>query len=438
MGSETESRSAAIFVLGCKVNQAEAAGIKQLVGDAGYRQSGVAESPDLIVVNTCCVTSKAEGKSRRLVNRLRRLHPGSIILVTGCLAEIRPSSFDESDGRLLVYGRSDMAKLKHALTRRVMPPPCSETEGGVGEFVDFGVPAIPNKAREFIKIQDGCASCCSYCIVPRARGPERSLDAFTVVAHVEKMAKAGVAEIVLSGVNLGAYGKDLRPPVNLEWLIKNIMRRVERVRFRLSSLEPEHITSGIVQLLTDHDRLCKHLHVPLQSGDDKILSLMNRSYDSSFIRSLVKNTLDGIPDACIGFDVIVGFPGETDEAFNHTVKIVQDCNASYLHVFPFSARPETLAAKLPCKVPDSVLRERVQILRDLSSHLRRKFFQRCLGRVYSAVLESDPHPETGQVLVRTDNYIPVYCPSTEQLLKDKRGIVKLVALKNGRVLGEAL
>jgi len=307
----------------------------------------------------------------------------------------------------------------------------------VRKFVDFGVSLYPTKAREFIKIQDGCSSNCSYCIVPRARGPARSLDAETVRDHVEKMADNEVAEIVLTGVNLGVYGQDLTPPVNIEWLLRALLKDQSRVRLRLSSLEPEHISSGIVELMAGHDRLCNHLHIPLQSGDDRILQHMNRPYNASLIRSLIDRVLSKIPHACIGFDVIVGFPGETDEAFNRTLELVQDCQASYLHVFPFSSRPDTLAAKFPDRVPDPVLRERVQVLRDLSVQFRRQFFERCIGGEYSVVVESGPDPLTNDLLVRTDNYIPAYCPAAKQLLTEKRGTVKLVDLRNGRVIGQA-
>lgn len=438
INSESQVSSAAVFVLGCKVNQAEAAGMRQMLEDAGCRICGPDEPADIVIVNTCCVTSKAEAKSRRLVNRLSRLHPRALVLVTGCLAEINPASFDGSDGRILVYPQSHRAKLKRELEKRSLWSAWTGTQQFTGEFVDFGVPSTPTKAREFIKIQDGCSSNCSYCIVPRARGPERSLDAHSVLAHIEKMELSGVAEIVLTGVNLGAYGKDLAPTVNLEWLIRTALTRQPRVRFRLSSVEPEHITQSMVELMSEHDRLCNHFHVPVQSGDDRVLRQMNRAYDVSFVRALVKNILTNIPDACLGFDIIVGFPGETDEAFNRTVELLQNCQPSYLHVFPFSARPGTCAAKLPGKVPDHVIQNRVELLRELSSHLRQEFFKRCIGRAYSAVVESGPAPVTKELLVRTENYIPAYCPPTQQLLKEKRGTVELMELKDGRVLAQAL
>ncbi|MGB9616678.1 MAG: tRNA (N(6)-L-threonylcarbamoyladenosine(37)-C(2))-methylthiotransferase MtaB [Desulfomonilaceae bacterium] len=433
--SEKRFRSAAIYVLGCKVNQAEADGMKQMLAQAGCRICGQGESPDVVIVNTCCVTSKAEGKSRRLVNRLSRIYPQAMILATGCLAEIHPSSFDASDGRVLVFPRSARTQLKDVLAGKAAPCPRPEKAHDVSEFVDFGIAAVPSRTRGFIKIQDGCSARCSYCIVPKARGPARSLRVETVLGHVETMASSGAPEIVLSGVNLGAYGTDLIPPVNLEGLLRTLLSRESGPRFRLSSLEPERISPGIIDLMASHDRLCRHLHIPLQSGDDRILRLMNRPYHASFMQSLVKTIFSKAPEACIGFDVIVGFPGESEEAFEHTVQFIEECGVSYLHVFPFSSRPETPAAALQGRIPDSVTRTRVDILRQLSARLRAAFFERCLGKAFSVVVESGPDPLTGHLLVRTDNYIPVYCPATPRLLNERKGVVALVDLKDGRVFG---
>lgn len=434
---EKRRRSAAIFVLGCKVNQAEASGMTQILEHAGYEVSGRTSMPDLVIVNTCCVTSKAEGKSRRLVSRLGRMYPDALILVSGCLAEISPSCFDVSDSRLVVYRQSDRAQLKNALMHYNKFSLIQGQESDVHEFVDFGVTSCPTKAREFIKIQDGCSSNCSYCIVPKARGPARSLRFDTVLDHVDRMANSGVTEIVLSGVNLGTYGEDFSRPLKLESLLVTLLKREPGPRFRLSSLEPEHITTDIIGLAAQHDRLCNHFHIPLQSGDDGILRLMNRPYNTSFIRSSVKNIFSQLPDACVGFDVIVGFPGETEEAFTHTVEFVEDCRASYLHVFPFSARPGTQAAELNDGVPDTIVRQRVQILRDLSFQLRKKFFERCLGKTYSMVVESGPDPQTEELIVRTDNYIPVFCPVTPELVIKKKGRVTLLGFEKGRVIGRA-
>ncbi len=435
--SKKSIRSAAIFVLGCKVNQAEASGMKQMLAQAGCRLCGQGETPDLVIVNTCCVTSKAEAKSRRLVNRLGRMYPHAMILATGCLAEIHPSSFDVPCDRLRIFPQSARAQLKDVLAGNNSSSTFREETQCRSEFVDFGVASSPSRTRGFIKIQDGCSSRCSYCIVPKARGPARSLAVTTVLDHVQTMTKSGVREIVLSGVNLGAYGNDLIPPVELEDLLRTLLRKKSGVRFRLSSLEPEHVSPGIIELMAYSDRLCPHLHIPLQSGDDEILRLMNRPYDASFIRSTVKTIFSKAPEACVGFDVIVGFPGESEDAFAHTVQLIEECGVSYLHVFPFSPRPETPAATLEGKVPDSVTRTRVHVLRQLSARLRAAFFARALGKTFSAVVESGPDPLTGEFLVRTDNYIPVYCPASSGMVKKRQGAVTLVALKDGRVLGRA-
>ena len=414
-------KTAVVHVLGCKVNQTEAWAMAQILRDRGYEVVSSSQHPDLIVINTCCVTSKAEGKSRRLINRLSRTFPGAQLVVTGCLAEVNPLAVEGVSKAVNVLGTFDKDHFESFVARGLVLPEGQERLGSWNccEFVDMvvpgipGIPGIPGRARAFLKIQDGCSHNCAYCIVPIARGPSRSLPIGGVKAHVQYLKDRGYGEIVLTGINLGGYGRDLTPSLVVEDLLQGLLEEAGDVRFRLSSIEPQDITPRLIELVAGQDRLCRHFHIPLQSGDDRILKIMGRPYNSASIKALTERILRHIPDACIGFDVMVGFPGEDQDAFRQTVQLIEHSGTSYLHVFPFSSRPGTAAASMGPKVPENVLRERVQQLRTLSRTLKNSFFQRSLGKTFKVIPESRPDPKTQTFVGRTDNYIPVRVQSTE-------------------------
>jgi threonylcarbamoyladenosine tRNA methylthiotransferase MtaB len=437
MHSEEASNRAAVFVLGCKVNQAEANGICQILTDHGFQIGRPENEPHLVVVNTCCVTSRAEAKSRRLVKRLQRLFPEARLVVTGCLAQISPECFAGKNENLEVVANDQKTELNRILSAMgcVGVPTDNDKRSGDWRFADLGVKRSTGKAREFIKIQDGCPQSCTYCIVPAARGPSRSLSADRIFTHVKTLRDNGAAEIVLTGVNLGCYGHDLGSPKSLEGLLFDLLASDFGVRFRLSSLEPQHLSSGLIDLAATSDRLCRHFHIPLQSGDDEILTNMRRPYNTAFIREVTYGILSRIPDACLGFDVIVGFPGETEEAFRRTVDLVTELNASYLHIFPFSPRPGTEASRLTHYVSESEIKGRVERLGLLAKELRVDFWKRNVGKILPAVVESGPDPSTGHVLVRSDNYIPVYCPENGNVTPNRCILVRVTGVEQGRVWG---
>jgi threonylcarbamoyladenosine tRNA methylthiotransferase MtaB len=400
-------KKALVRVLGCKVNQAEAAAMAGILEDTGYQVDETADNPDLVLVNTCCVTSKAEGKSRRMVKRLKDRYPSARLVVTGCLAEIHPDSISAISEESIVLGAANKARfLEHVESGFGGGAPLRDAPD-CGAFADLGFRKIPRRSRNFLKIQDGCAQCCSYCIVPIARGPSRSLAPDLVVAHAKSMAAQGVAEIVLTGIHLGSYGRDLRPMMRLEKLLRLLVNEVPLVRFRLSSIEPQELTSGIIDLAAKNSAMCRHFHIPLQSGDDTILAVMGRPYRTRFIRNLTARIYSAIPDACIGFDVMVGFPGENRDSFARTLDLIHELAPAYLHVFPFSPRPGTRAASFKPRVDAETAANRVETLRALSRDLRRNFYLRFLGRTFTAVSESELGGKSRTVTLRTDNYIPV-------------------------------
>jgi len=409
MDDSFPKRKAVVHVLGCKVNQAEAAAMVRILEEHGYEVDMACPEPDLVVVNTCCVTSRAEAKSRRLAGRLRDKFPGARLVITGCLAEVNPSSFARLHGAPLVLGASGKDRFGDYLDGGIAPEPdrAGRNAATCTTFVDMGAHGIGGRARTFLKIQDGCSQRCTYCIVPTARGPSRSLAPDRVIAHARAFEASGYAEIVLTGIHLGAYGRDLGPRVPLEDLLERLVKACAVARFRLSSIEPQEITPGLIALAAADRQVCRHFHVPLQSGDDGVLRRMGRPYDSALIRRLAENIHDRVSDACIGFDIMVGFPGEDDSAFGNTVELIRSSAAAYLHVFPFSPRPGTRAAELRPRVPSAVARERVDELRELSRSLRNQFYVRFLGRKLSVVAESEFDPATGSVVTRSDNYVPV-------------------------------
>jgi len=437
IGSEKLVKKAIVRVLGCKVNQAEAAAMARVLEDRGYQVDSDERDPDLVVVNTCCVTAKAEGKSRRTVGRLAQRFPNARIVVTGCLAEVNPTSLESLGSDTLILGTYEKDHFEDFADRAALP-------GGGGSdkraskrwnFVDLGAPGIPARARAFLKVQDGCNQHCTYCIVPVARGRSRSLEREKVLSHALTLSRAGYAEIVLTGIHLGSYGRDLKQPIRLEDLVEELLQECPLVRFRMSSIEPQEITPRLIDLTARYERLCSHFHIPLQSGDDEILQRMRRPYNASAVKSLTRAILDKVPDACIGLDVMVGFPGEDEHSFRRTLDLLLSTGAAYLHVFPFSPRPGTPAADFKPLVPAWTSQERVAELRNISRESRRSFYSRFIGRTMSVVLESESASPDGTVISRTDNYIPVRVRKSDRLPTDRAFLVALERLADDEVLG---
>lgn len=432
-------KTAVVEVLGCKVNQAEAAAMMSILNHHGYVVDPTAPAPDLVLVNTCCVTSKAEAKSRRAANRLAEKYPAALVVVTGCLAEVNPASVEYDTDRVVILGTFEKDRFAEFLaqglhgSRGIMRAGSSACT----VFVDQGNPGIPGRGRTFLKVQDGCSQRCSYCIVPTARGPERSLLPDAVCVHARALAEAGFAEIVLTGIHLGRYGRDLKPPMGLEDLLERLLDETQCVRYRMSSVEPQEVTPRLIELAGTHPRVCPHFHIPLQSGDDEILARMGRPYRTAAIGRLLEDIYDRIPEACVGLDIMVGFPGEDERAFANTLRVVESSGAAYLHVFPFSPRPGTRAAEFTPRVPEPVARERVEELRKRSAAMRERYYRQFLGRSLTAVSETAPDPATGLVKARTDNYIPVNVCLPPDLQDRSSFSVYLLEIENGEVTATA-
>ncbi len=403
----------AIATLGCKVNQYDSAIIEERLSAAGLQRADFTEVADVYVVNTCTVTDRADAESRRLARRARRLNPAARVLMTGCLAQASPdklSSFTEVD-RVIGLGRLD--DLVGAATgiagERVLVDNLRKHKAGI----ELGAVTLAGQTRAFLKLQEGCDQFCSFCIVPFSRGLSRSVEPRRVLEVLDELHARGFAEVVLSGVHLGGYGKDLTPKVGLETLLEMIAERCRIARIRLSSLDPDELSDNVISIVAQSERFCPHFHLPLQSGDDGTLAAMRRRYDTPFFRGRVERVIEAMPDAAIGTDLIVGFPGETGDNFECYFKFVESLPLAYFHVFPYSVRTGTTAAKLGGKVAGAEIKRRAERMRALGEEKRAAFARRAVGSRLRVLLEE--RAANGNFSGYSRNYIRVQVAAPDTL-----------------------
>lgn len=396
--------------LGCKVNQAEAASLRRDLAGRGLRPARRGQAAATVVLFTCTVTGAAARQSRQAARRLARAHPGAQVIVTGCDAQAEPHAYAGEGFQVL--GRSRLARLADIIAQGESLPPGAPPPPDQGPFCQGWEAPGPRRTRGLLKVQDGCDAFCAYCIVPHTRGRPRSLAAGSAAAAFASLAQAGAAEVVLTGIHLGRWGWDLQPRQELGHLIRELLAAHPGPRLRLSSLESAEITDDLLEMLAGEPRLCPHLHVPLQSGSDKVLKAMGRPYTARQYAAKVSQAAALLPGLCLGADVLAGLPGEDEAAFQETLALVSDLPLAYLHVFPYSPRPGTPAAGLPGRPPNQEVRRRSQILRELGRVKRLEFLRSQVGRPLSAVVEGsglgrtanyclvqlDPGPRPGQVV----------------------------------------
>jgi len=380
-----------IYTLGCKVNQYDSRTLAGKLGAAGF--SLVKNNADLAIINTCAVTKTAIQKGKRMINRARKENPEAKIAVMGCWPKVYEAYEYKKDGLIIVKEDREMdaviAKLKVKSSPPKADPPLAEKIkiacqnsklfSGVG-----GSFAFNDKSRYFIKVQDGCEQFCSYCVIPYARGKMKSREIGEIFKEISEAAENGFQEIVLCGIHLGLYGVGLN--VNLVKLLKEIIMIPGLGRVRLSSIEITEVNDRLINLMAAEEKMCEHLHIPLQSGSDKILKLMNRPYDRGFFRERVKKIRKAAPDLALTTDVIVGFPGETESDFMDTYDFIKEIKFSRLHVFPFSAHEKTPAAMMPGVVGDEVKRERVKKLKTLGDRLSSEYEKKFIGQSLDVVV----------------------------------------------------
>lgn len=403
-----------VVTFGCKVNQYESAYVREALKRGGAREAGKGEKADVVFVNTCMVTNEACSQSRQALRKAIRENPGARIVAGGCYADVSPEELSRMKGVDLVASN----RLKGSIPAILLG---GEKIGGPEEkgcgrsalFEHLPVEDFGERTRAYLKIQDGCESFCSYCIVPYARGPLRSLSPDQAIAALRSLAAKGYKEVVLTGIHLGKYGVDLSPAAGLKVLLRRIGREKLQFRIRLSSIEPNEVDVEMIERMAQEEWLCKHFHIPLQSGDDRILERMNRTYRAGEFASLIDRIHRRIPLAAIGTDVMVGFPGEGEEAFENTHSLIRDLPLSYLHVFPFSARKGTAAADFEGKIPPSLMRERAGVLRALGQVKRKTFYASCVGKEFQVLIEGGEKKKRGFLGGWSDNYLPVSVPSDQ-------------------------
>ncbi|MCP3951873.1 MAG: tRNA (N(6)-L-threonylcarbamoyladenosine(37)-C(2))-methylthiotransferase MtaB [Desulfobacterales bacterium] len=409
-----------IITLGCKVNQYESAGLVESLKSYGWEKTPAGGSADLCIINTCTVTGKASMQARQAVRRAVRTHPDARIVVTGCYAQTEPEALAEIEGVEAVIGQAT----KHNIPKligysEITPQPrvqsqCTDIHQE-RSFKGLTVSTFDSRTRPFLKVQDGCNAFCTYCIVPYARGRSRSMPADRVLENLLRYQTAGYREVVLTGIHLGYYGQDLSPATDLRRLLERIEASGFKGRIRLSSIEPLELTDEIIHIVGSSDKFCHHFHVPLQSGDNTILKRMHRPYTSELFGERVAKIIDVIPDAAIGVDTLIGFPGEDQAAFENSYNLIRELPVAYLHVFPYSRRKGTPAHDYPDQVPTETSKLRCEKMRILGGKKRAEFYHRGLGKRVDVLVESQRDNVTGLLKGLTSNYMPVLIDGEDSL-----------------------
>lgn len=416
-------KKVAFYTLGCKLNYSETSSISRMFEDKGYVKVDFTDQPDIFIINTCSVTENADKKCKKIVKEAKKISPDSFVTIIGCYAQLKPKEISEIPGVDAVLGAAEKFRLFDYLD--------DFTKGGVfaseiKEAKAYNASySIADRTRTFLKVQDGCNYGCAFCTIPLARGKSRSDTIENIVAQAEEIAQTDVKEVVLTGVNIGDFGiQDGRRKEKFIDLIK-ALDQIEGIdRFRISSIEPNLLSNEVIEFVAQSERFVPHFHIPLQSGSDTILKKMNRRYLSDLYQSRVEKIKSLMPDCCIGVDVIVGFPGETEEEFLTTYNFLNELDISYLHVFTYSERPNTKAVEMHGVVDQGERNKRSKMLRGLSEKKRRYFYEQQLGKTYEVLFEEDV--KDGVMYGFTENYVRVAAKYDPILVNE----VKHVTLKS--------
>ncbi len=412
-------KKVSIYTLGCKANQADSDTLGLRLARAGCTIVSYKERADFYIINTCTVTSKAAYQSRQVIRRLIRREPPAEVVVMGCDVEAEREVLEKIEGVSLLVGREEVDKIVDFITK---------DEGGGTKDENSSITEF-KRARPFVRIQDGCENFCSYCIVPYVRGPLKSFPIDTIVDDIERWSKAGYYEVVLTGIHIGKYGVDLKGQESLTLLLKEVLSRTTIPRLRLSSIESDELSDELIKLIAESDRICPHLHIPLQSGSDATLKRMNRGYTTTDYRSCINKVVDAIPNVTVGADLITGFPGETEEEYLETCRFVESLPLTYLHVFPYSDREGTKAYQMTDKIHDSIKRTRSAKLRDISQMKRAAYLEKNIGSTVAVVYDRKKIGEYWKGV--SENYIQV-------LVKDRSVDLNHETVRLERVSGDQM
>lgn len=396
----------AFHTLGCKLNFSESSTIARKFEESGYQVVPFEQEADVYVVNTCSVTDHADRKTKRVVKDAKKVNPNSKVAIIGCYAQLKPNEIIEIPGVDMVLGAQEKFNLVEHISSFTEDHPCV-VNSHIKDTKEFNSSySLGERTRTFLKVQDGCNYFCSFCTIPLARGRSRSDTIENLVNSANEIASKGIKEIVLTGVNIGDFGQ----PNDESFL--ELITELDKIngieRFRISSIEPNLLSNDIIDFVAKSSKFVPHFHIPLQSGSDTILKAMRRRYERKLYRNRIARIKELMPECCIGVDVIVGFPGETEERFLETYHFLQELDVSYLHVFSYSERPNTTAVRLGDVVPNKVRTERRKMLQILSEKKKRHFYQQHLGTVRPVLFEGKE--DNGLLLGHTDNYLQVAVP----------------------------
>ena len=407
-------KKVAFYTLGCKLNFSETSTISRLFEEQGYEKVAFENNPDIFVINTCSVTENADKKCRQIVKNAKKISPDSFVVIIGCFAQLKPQEIAEIPGVDAVLGAAEKFKLLEHLKDFEKQKEAIVCASEISNAVEFNnAYSIADRSRTFLKVQDGCNYGCAFCTIPLARGKSRSDSISNILKSAHEIASTEVKEVVLTGVNIGDFGVQggRRKERFLELI--QALDQVEGIeRFRISSIEPNLLNNQIIEFVAQSQRFVPHFHIPLQSGSNKILKLMNRRYLTELYVERVEKIKETMPDACIGVDVITGFPGETHEDFLDTYNFINDLPVSYLHVFTYSERANTNAIEMDGVVPQKERNERSNMLRILSEKKKRAFYESQLGKEFSVLMEQDV--KDGFMYGFTENYLKVKLPFVEE------------------------
>ncbi len=446
-----------LFTIGCKVNQYETEAIAEKLEALGFERVDFREKADVCVINTCTVTGESDRSSRQAIYRAKRRSPHAKIIVTGCYAQLEKEFLKSLPGVSLVNKQEDKGELPFIIAEMVgqstrandipVGSGCPHPEPGMlsgkgtprqqyevsdDQFFGFSVKGLARHTRALVKIQDGCEKNCAYCVVPLARGKERSRKAEEITSEINDLVKNGYKEVVLTGVHVGRYNRD---GLGLVELSQRILKETKAQRIRYSSIDPKEFSDELIEFIASSDRICRHLHIPLQSGDDFLLSKMKRDYSTEEYRELAERISQAIPGVLIGADVIVGFPGETEEQFENTHKFINSSPINYLHIFSYSDRRGTNASCMPDKIPPQVIHKRSESLHMLGREKWRRYINRFIGKKLNALIENRRDRKTNMLTGLSDNYIRVLLNGDDSL-KNRIISVRIIDRHENKLLGE--
>lgn len=429
-------KSVAFYTLGCKVNQYETEAVTELFSDDGFDIVPFNEKADIYIINTCSVTSMSDRKSRQIIRRARKINPDSIIAVMGCYSQSAPEEVLDIEGVNLVLGTKDKGSILNLIKHIDSTSKLNAVSGVMDnhEYEDLTIRCTHGRTRAYIKIQDGCSQFCSYCIIPYTRGPIRSRCEKDIIDEIETLADAGYKEIVLTGIHVASYGKDLGN-TSLESLLCKVDKIDGIKRIRLSSIEPMTLNRDFVNAIKDCKKLCPHFHISLQAGCDATLERMNRHYTTAQFEEVVSGLREAFYDCAITTDIMTGFAGETDEEFNQTLEFVNKIAFSEAHVFQYSPRRGTPAARRPQQVAPEVKEARSKLIIEATNKSRDNFLKSHIGKTAEVLFET--RNDNGLCEGKTANYITVLAKCDTDICGKFRTI-KLESIKNGMMLGKTV